>query len=75
MSQAIRRFHRAMAVVFIVVVLANVAAWYSGFRATWAALSAFVPLGFLMLSGSYLLARPYLSCNGLERDGLAQERT
>jgi hypothetical protein len=58
-SQRIRQFHRWMAIVFTLCVLANFAVMGRPF-AVYVGMATLVPLFLLMFTGLYMFALPYL---------------
>lgn len=65
MSAWIRQFHRWMAILFTLAVIANVIINFvlTGQEqlALWVGMATLLPLGLLMITGLYLFALPYLS--------------
>lgn len=61
-AQGMRRLHRALSLLFTVVVLANFAfrGLQDGDPPAWLSYAPLPPLALLMLSGLYLFIRPYL---------------
>lgn len=59
MSNWIRQFHRWMAPIFTLAVIANFIVIGQEPIALWVGLATLLPLGFLMLTGLYLFALPY----------------
>jgi len=60
-NRTIRQLHRWLSIVFTLAVLANLAAMGRDEPALWIGLLALVPLIFLMISGLYLFALPYVA--------------
>jgi hypothetical protein len=56
----IRQTHRWLSLVFTVTVVINIAAMVMGSHAEWVGLLALVPLLFLLPTGLYLFALPYM---------------
>jgi len=56
----IRRTHRWLSIVFVLAVIANIAAMILKSSAVWIGLAALVPLIPLMITGLYMFVRPYL---------------
>lgn len=56
----IRQIHRWLSILFVLAVIANIAALVMGSQATWIGLLALVPLIPLMITGLYMFALPYL---------------
>lgn len=56
----LRQAHRWLSIAFTVAVIVNIVAMMSGVEAIWVGLLALLPLVFLMLTGLYLFALPYL---------------
>lgn len=65
MSAWIRQFHRWMAILFTLAVIANVIINFvlkgQEQLALWVGMATLLPLGLLMITGLYLFALPYLS--------------
>jgi hypothetical protein len=59
MSTGIRTFHRWMAVLFTLAVIANFVAIGMGQQIMWLYYVPLVPLALLMLTGLYLFVLPY----------------
>ncbi len=59
MNTWIRQFHRWMAVIFTLAVIANFIVIGQEPIALWVGLATLLPLGLLMLTGLYLFALPY----------------
>ena len=57
----IRQAHRWLSIVFTVAVIINIVAMALQQQATWIGLLALFPLIFMLLSGLYLFALPYLA--------------
>ncbi len=57
----IRQIHRWLSIAFTLAVIANIIALVQGKQVVWVGLLALFPLIFLMLTGLYLFALPYLS--------------
>lgn len=57
----IREFHRWLSIVFTVAVIINIVAMVLQQQAVWIGLLALFPLIFMLLSGLYLFALPYLA--------------
>ena len=70
MSAAFRQFHRWMAVVFTLAVIANVILNFvikgPEQLTFWVGSLTLIPLGLLMLTGLYMLALPYFGRRGSE---------
>ena len=58
-SMWIRQFHRWMAIVFTVTVIANFVAMGLGEPPAWVVYSPLAPLFLLMLTGLYMFVLPY----------------
>lgn len=56
----IRRIHRWLSLLFVLAVIANIAALIAGSSATWIGLLALAPLIPLMATGLWLFALPYV---------------
>lgn len=61
MSMRIRNFHRWMAVLFLLAVIANFAAIGMGKQIMWLYYVPLAPLALLALTGIYLFALPYVT--------------
>ncbi|WP_420964971.1 hypothetical protein [Bradyrhizobium sp. B120] len=57
----IRQFHRWLSIAFTVAVIINIVAMVLQQQAVWIGLLALFPLIFMLLSGLYLFALPYLA--------------
>ncbi|MGY4480685.1 hypothetical protein [Bradyrhizobium sp. USDA 3364] len=57
----IRQFHRWLSIAFTVAVIINIVAMVMQQQAVWIGLLALFPLIFMLLSGLYLFALPYLA--------------
>ncbi len=57
----IRQIHRWLSIAFTLAVILNIAAWGQKEPPIWVGVLALIPLGFLLLSGLYLFALPYLN--------------
>ena len=57
----IRQIHRWLSIAFTLTVIANFAAMTQGPPPAWITYSPLPPLAFLLLSGLYLFALPYLA--------------
>ncbi|MBR1161372.1 hypothetical protein [Bradyrhizobium elkanii] len=57
----IRQSHRWLSIAFTVAVIINIVAMVLQHQAVWIGLLALFPLIFMLLSGLYLFALPYLS--------------
>ena len=57
---SIRQIHRWLSILFTLAVIVNVAALVMKIQAVWIGLLALVPLIFLLLTGLYLFALPYM---------------
>ncbi|WP_429027967.1 hypothetical protein [Bradyrhizobium sp. I1.14.4] len=57
----IRQFHRWLSIAFTVAVILNIIAMVVQQQAVWIGLLALFPLIFMLLSGLYLFALPYLT--------------
>ncbi|MTV14999.1 MULTISPECIES: hypothetical protein [Bradyrhizobium] len=57
----IRQLHRWLSIAFTVAVIINIVAMVLQQQAVWIGLLALFPLIFMLLSGLYLFALPYLS--------------
>ncbi|MFQ3454787.1 hypothetical protein PMN64_15970 [Bradyrhizobium sp. UFLA01-814] len=57
----IRQSHRWLSIAFTVAVIINIVAMILQHQAVWIGLLALFPLIFMLLSGLYLFALPYLS--------------
>lgn len=60
-NRTVRQLHRWLSIAFTLAVLVNLAAMGSKEPALWIGLLALVPLIFLMISGLYLFALPYVA--------------
>ena len=60
-SNWIRQTHRWVSIAFTVAVIVNVAALVPQAQAVWIGLLALAPLIFLMITGLYMFALPYLA--------------
>ena len=60
-NMLIRQAHRWLSIIFVLAVLANIAALAMQAQAVWIGLAALVPLIPLMITGLYLFALPYFS--------------
>ena len=73
MSIWIRQIHRWLSIAFTLTVIANFVAMARGEPPAWVTYSPLMPLAFLLLTGWYLLALPYLtkwrSLRGTQRVG------
>ena len=67
-NQWIRQAHRWLSIAFTVTVVANFAAMTQGPPPAWITYSPLLPLAFLLLSGLYLFALPYLSKRRVTRE-------
>jgi hypothetical protein len=59
MNSWIRQFHRWMAVIFTLAVIANFIVIGQEPIALWVGIATLIPLGLLMLTGLYMFALPY----------------
>jgi len=57
----IRQIHRWVAIVFTLTVIANFVTLARGGGVTWVTYAPLPPLAFLLLTGLYLFALPYLT--------------
>jgi len=57
----LRQIHRWLSIVFTVTVIANFVAMTQGQPPAWITYSPLFPLAFLLLTGLYLFALPYLA--------------
>lgn len=57
----IRQFHRWVAIVFTITVIANFVALSQGPPPAWVTYSPLLPLALLLFSGLYLFALPYVA--------------
>ena len=57
----IRQIHRWLSIVFTLTVAANFIALSQGTPPAWVTYSPLPPLGFLLLTGLYLFALPYIT--------------
>jgi len=57
----IRQLHRWLSITFTVAVIVNVVAMVQQEQAVWIGLLALFPLIFLLLTGLYMFALPYLA--------------
>ncbi|MGY3534394.1 MULTISPECIES: hypothetical protein [Bradyrhizobium] len=57
----IRQFHRWLSIAFTVAVIINIGAMVLQQQAVWIGLLALFPLIFMLLSGLYLFALPYVA--------------
>jgi hypothetical protein len=57
----IRQLHRWLSIAFTVAVIINIVAMVQQQQAVWIGLLALFPLIFMLLSGLYLFALPYLA--------------
>jgi hypothetical protein len=73
MSIWIRQIHRWLSIAFTLTVIANFVAMARGEPPAWVTYSPLMPLAFLLLTGWYVLALPYLtkwrSSRGTQRVG------
>lgn len=60
-SQLIRQIHRWLSIIFTLTVIANFAVRAYGKPAAWVTYSPLLPLAFLLFTGLYLFARPYIN--------------
>jgi len=60
-NRTVRQLHRWLSIAFTLAVLVNLAAMGRDEPALWIGLLALVPLIFLMISGLYLFALPYVT--------------
>jgi hypothetical protein len=60
-SARIRQIHRWVSLIFTVAVIINIVALVRQEQAQWIGFLALAPLIFLLLSGLYLFALPYVS--------------
>lgn len=72
MSLLIRQIHRWISIAFTLGFLVNLAAWLTAKPPVWLGLFVLVPLIFLLATGLYLFALPYLAkaCGGRAKDQL-----
>ncbi|UFX47901.1 hypothetical protein HAP47_0015040 [Bradyrhizobium sp. 41S5] len=63
----IRQFHRWLSIAFTVAVIINIVAMVLQQQAVWIGLLALFPLIFMLLSGLYLFALPYLAPRRVRR--------
>lgn len=68
----IRQIHRWLSIAFTLAVIANIAATGRGEPALWVGLLALVPLIFLLLTGLYLFALPYVARRSSGRAGAGE---
>ena len=61
MNAWIRQLHRWLSVIFTLAVIINIVALAQQVQAFWIGLLALIPLIFLLLSGLYLFALPYVA--------------
>jgi heme A synthase len=61
MSIWIRQIHRWLSIAFTLTVIANFVAMARGQPPAWVTYSPLLPLAFLLLTGLYLFALPYLT--------------
>ncbi len=61
MNLLIRQIHRWISIIFTVGFLVNLVAWMTAKPPVWLGLFVLVPLIFLLASGLYLFALPYLT--------------
>jgi hypothetical protein len=61
MNAWIRQIHRWLSIAFTLTVIANFAAMTQGPPPAWITYSPLPPLAFLLLTGLYLFALPYLA--------------
>lgn len=61
MSSSLRRLHRVVAMLFTLLVLANLAVMAQGHVPSWLTYSPLPPLLLLMLSGLVLFFQPYVA--------------
>lgn len=61
MSKWMRQLHRWLSMAFTLAAIANIAALIAGSNAQWLGFVALVPLIFMIITGLYLFALPYLS--------------
>ena len=59
-NKRIRQIHRWLSVILTLAVIINVIALIQHWNAGWVGALAFVPLMFMMLTGWYLFALPYI---------------
>jgi hypothetical protein len=57
----VRQLHRWLSIIFTLAVLINIAFMFQKEPVIWVGLLALFPLIFLLLSGLYLFALPYLA--------------
>ena len=60
-NQRIRQTHRWLSIVFTLTVIANFVALTQGPPPAWVTYSPLPPLAFLVLSGLYMFALPYVA--------------
>jgi len=60
-NKRIREIHRWLSIAFTLAVIINIVALLKQSQAVWVGFLALVPLIFLMLSGLYLFALPYVA--------------
>ena len=60
LSSWIRQIHRWVAIVFTVTVIANFVALAQGTPPPWVTYSPLAPLAFLLFTGLYMFALPYV---------------
>jgi hypothetical protein len=60
-SSWIRQIHRWVAIVFTVTVIANFVALAQGTPPPWVTYSPLAPLAFLLFTGLYMFALPYVA--------------
>ena len=61
MNNLIRQTHRWLSIAFTLTVIANFAAMTQGQPPAWVTYSPLPPLAFLLFTGLYLFALPYLT--------------
>lgn len=61
MNAWIRQLHRWLSIIFTLAVIINIGALTQQIQAFWIGLLALIPLIFLLLSGLYLFALPYVA--------------
>ena len=69
-SASIRQIHRWLSIAFTIAVIINIAAMTREQPALWIGLLALLPLIFLLLTGLYLFALPYLSKGAKPHEGV-----
>lgn len=60
-NRRIRQVHRWLSIVFTLAVIANFVALGVAQQTVWVGLMALIPLFFLLLTGLYLFALPYVA--------------